>query len=77
MKDEIGSHKQLLGEAMHDTWWRFIQKLKKCPSHDLTDEHFKHVFYRSLNFVTKPIMDAVSGGSFIRKPFPEIMVVMD
>lgn len=36
MKDEISTHKQLLGEAMHDTWWRFSQKLKKFPNHDLT-----------------------------------------
>ncbi|KAK4716479.1 hypothetical protein R3W88_014817 [Solanum pinnatisectum] len=35
-KDEISIHKQLPGEAMHDTWWRFSQKLKKCPNHDLT-----------------------------------------
>ncbi|KAH0681536.1 hypothetical protein KY285_021933 [Solanum tuberosum] len=27
MKDEIGAHKQLPGEAMHDTWWRFSKKL--------------------------------------------------
>ncbi|KAH0665402.1 hypothetical protein KY285_026608 [Solanum tuberosum] len=28
MKDEISAHKQLPGEAMHETWWRFSQKLK-------------------------------------------------
>ncbi|KAH0773617.1 hypothetical protein KY290_010754 [Solanum tuberosum] len=36
MKDEIGSPKQLQSEAMHDTWWRFNQNLKKCPNHGLT-----------------------------------------
>ncbi|KAH0644917.1 hypothetical protein KY284_032801 [Solanum tuberosum] len=52
MKNEISAHKKLPGEAMHDTWWRFSQKLKKCP-------------------------DCVYGGLFMRKPFGEIMQLMD
>ncbi|XP_049375590.1 uncharacterized protein LOC125840657 [Solanum verrucosum] len=76
MKDEIGTHKQLPGEEMHDTWWRFSQKLKKCPNHGLTEKHLKQAFYRSLNFVTKPIIDAVCGESFMRKLFLEIMILM-
>ncbi|KAH0722606.1 hypothetical protein KY289_005650 [Solanum tuberosum] len=35
MKDEIGTHKLLPGEAMHDTWSRFSQKRKKCLNHGL------------------------------------------
>ncbi|XP_049349268.1 uncharacterized protein LOC125813838 [Solanum verrucosum] len=77
MKDEISTHKQLPGEAMHDTWWRFSQKLKKCPNHDLTDRHLKQAFYRSLNYVTKPVVDAVCGGSFMRKPFAESIQLLD
>ncbi|XP_049394761.1 uncharacterized protein LOC125859068 [Solanum stenotomum] len=77
MKDEISTHKQLPGEAMHDTWWRFNQKLKKCPNHDLTERHLKQAFYRSLNYVTKPIVDAACGGSFMRKPFAESMQLLD
>lgn len=59
MKDEIGTHKYLPGDAMHDTWWRFSQKLKKCLNHDLTKRHLKKTFYRSLNYVTKNVVDAV------------------
>ncbi|KAK4708460.1 hypothetical protein R3W88_029385 [Solanum pinnatisectum] len=77
MKDEISTHKQLPGEAMHDTWWRFNQKLKKCPNHDLTIWHLKQAFYRSLNYVTKHVFDAVCGGSFIRKLFAESMQLLD
>ncbi|KAH0722655.1 hypothetical protein KY289_005699 [Solanum tuberosum] len=65
MKDEISAHKQLPGEAMHDTWWRFNRKLKRCPNHSLTERHLDHAFYRSLNYVTKPIADAVCRGSFM------------
>ncbi|KAH0715119.1 hypothetical protein KY284_008024 [Solanum tuberosum] len=77
MKDEISAQNQLTEEAMHDTWWRFSQKLKKCPNHGLTERHLKHAFYRSLNYVSKPVADAVCGRSFIRKPFSESMHVMD
>ncbi|KAK4721465.1 hypothetical protein R3W88_011698 [Solanum pinnatisectum] len=71
MKDEISTHKQLLGEAIHDTWWRFSQKLKKYPNHDLTERHLKQAFYRSLNYVTKPVVDTICGGSFMGKSFAE------
>ncbi|XP_049358865.1 uncharacterized protein LOC125823547 [Solanum verrucosum] len=77
MKDQLSTHKQLPGEAMHDTWWRFIQKLMKCPNHDLTERHLKQAFYRSLNYVTKPVVDASYGGSFTRKPFSESMQLLD
>ncbi|KAH0767678.1 hypothetical protein KY285_003549 [Solanum tuberosum] len=76
MKDEIGAHMQLSGEAMHHTWWRFCQRLKKCLNHGLNERHLKRIFYRSLNFVTKPIVDAFCGGSVTRKPFLEIVIVI-
>uniref|UniRef100_M1DJR3 Integrase core domain containing protein n=1 Tax=Solanum tuberosum TaxID=4113 RepID=M1DJR3_SOLTU len=62
---------------MHDTWWRFSQKLKKCPNHDLTERHLKQAFYRSLNYVTKPVVDAVCGGSFMRKSYSKSMQLLD
>lgn len=31
----------------------------------------------SLTFVTKPFVATVCGGSFMKKPFPQIMVLMD
>ncbi|XP_015164447.1 uncharacterized protein [Solanum tuberosum] len=77
MKDDISAHKKLPGEAMHDTWWRFSQKIKKCPNHGLTKRHLKQALYRSLNYVTKPVVDAVCGGSFMKKPFSESMQLMD
>ncbi|KAK4737325.1 hypothetical protein R3W88_001022 [Solanum pinnatisectum] len=77
MKDEISTHKQLPRESMHDTWWRFSQKLNKFPNHDLTERHLKQAFYRSLNYVTKPIVDVVCGGSFMRKSLAKSMQLLD
>ncbi|KAK4713654.1 hypothetical protein R3W88_019561 [Solanum pinnatisectum] len=62
---------------MHDTWWRFSQKLKKCPNHGLIERYLKYAFYSSLNYVTKLVTDAVCGGSFMRKPFSENMQLID
>uniref|UniRef100_M1DJY3 Integrase core domain containing protein n=1 Tax=Solanum tuberosum TaxID=4113 RepID=M1DJY3_SOLTU len=77
MKDDISAHKHLPGEAMHDTWWRFNQKLKKCPNHGLIERHLKQDFFRSLNYVTKHVANVVCGGSFMTKPFTESMQLMD
>lgn len=62
---------------MRYTWWRFNQKLKKFPNHDLTERHLKLDFYRSLNYVTKHVLDAACGCSFIRKPFVKRMQLLD
>ncbi|XP_049352076.1 uncharacterized protein LOC125816504 [Solanum verrucosum] len=61
----------------YETWWRFSQKLKKCLNHGLTERHLKQAFYRSLNYVTKLLVDAVCAGSFMRKPFSESIQLMD
>ncbi|XP_049392846.1 uncharacterized protein LOC125857197 [Solanum stenotomum] len=51
--------------------------MKKFPNHGLTERHLKQAFYRSLSYVTKPVVDVVCGGSFIRKPFSKSMQLMD
>lgn len=37
----------------------------------------KQDFYRFLNYVTKPVVDAVCGGSVMRKTFSESMQLLD
>lgn len=41
------------------------------------NEHQKEVFYRSSNFVTKAIVDAACGGSFIDRAFQEARTILD
>ncbi|KAH0678885.1 hypothetical protein KY284_019970 [Solanum tuberosum] len=55
MKDEISIHKQQLGEVMHDTWWRFNQKMKKCPNHVCGGSFMRKPFLKIVQ-----IMDEVS-----------------
>ncbi|XP_015165151.1 uncharacterized protein [Solanum tuberosum] len=55
MKDAISSHKELPVEAMHDTWQRFIKKLKKCPNHVCGGSFIRKPFSESMQ-----LMDEVS-----------------
>ncbi|KAH0644866.1 hypothetical protein KY284_032750 [Solanum tuberosum] len=77
LKDEIGGHKQLPAEDLHDSWLKFSQKLKQCPKHKLIDEHLMEIFNRSYNFETKLVVDAVCEGSFMEKTFAEATSILD
>jgi len=74
MIDEKGSYKNMSGEALHDIWCILNQKLKKCPNHGLTFRHLKLVFLYIIEFCDQT---SGYGGSFMRKPFPEIVVFID
>ena len=77
MKVGISSHKHLPREAMHETRWIFIKKMKKCPNHGFVERHIKSSFYRSLNYVIKHVVDALFGGLFMRKTFSNRMQLLD
>ncbi|KAK4708742.1 hypothetical protein R3W88_029667 [Solanum pinnatisectum] len=51
--------------------------LNEMTDDSISKRHLKQAFYRSLNYVTKPVADAVCGGLFTRKPFEESMQQMD
>ncbi|WMV13918.1 hypothetical protein MTR67_007303 [Solanum verrucosum] len=82
-EEELAPQQQLLvprGKVNNMCIWmliKMIQKLKQCSNHNLTDRHLKQVFYRPPNFVTKPVVNAICGGSFMRKPFPKAIAIMD
>lgn len=77
MKDKISAHKQLQGEKMHDICWRFSQNLKKLPNHGLIVRYLRQAFYISFKYVTKRVVDAVCGEYFMRKPFSQIMQLVN
>lgn len=54
-----------------------MQKIKQCPNHNLTYEHLKEVFYKSCNFVSKSIIDAACGASYMARTFPNIVVILE
>lgn len=51
--------------------------MKKFPKHDRIERHPKQALYKSVNYVTKPVVDAVCEGSFMRNPFAVSMQLLD
>ncbi|PHT40658.1 hypothetical protein CQW23_19512 [Capsicum baccatum] len=63
--DSITNWRQVPTEALHETWERFKTKLMRCPNHHMTIVHLMEILYRSLNSITKPVVDNAARGSFM------------
>ncbi|PHT49908.1 hypothetical protein CQW23_09655 [Capsicum baccatum] len=77
LRDEITNFRQLPTEALHETWERFKTKLMRCPNHHMTNVHLMEILYRSLNSVTKPVVDNAAGGSFMDLTFVQANDMLD
>ncbi|PHT47223.1 hypothetical protein CQW23_11431 [Capsicum baccatum] len=77
LRDEITNFRQLPTEALHETWERFKTKLMRCPNHHMTNVHLMEILYRSLNSVTKPVVDNAAGGSFMDLTFVQASNMLD
>ncbi|PHT57811.1 hypothetical protein CQW23_00174 [Capsicum baccatum] len=77
LRDEISNFRQLPTEALHETWERFKKKLMRCPNHHMTNVHLMEILYRSLNSVTKPVVDNAAGGSFMDLTFIQASDMLD
>ena len=63
--------KQGEDESLYNAWERYKRLLKRCPMHgiDLTTQMV--IFYHSLNYTSKGIIDAAWCGAFKRKSAEE------
>ena len=63
--------KQGEDESLHNAWERYKRLLKRCPNHgiDLTTQ--MDIFYHSMNYTSKGIIDATCCGAFKRKSVEE------
>ncbi|PHT45387.1 hypothetical protein CQW23_14545 [Capsicum baccatum] len=77
LRDEINNFCQHPTEALHETWERFKKKLMRCPNHHMTNVHLMEILYRSLNSVTKPVVDKAAGGSFMDLTFVQASDMLD
>ena len=59
--------KQGKDESLYNAWERYKRLLKRCPMHgiDLTTQ--MDIFYHSMNYTSKGIIDAACCGAFKRK----------
>ncbi|PHT29434.1 hypothetical protein CQW23_30970 [Capsicum baccatum] len=77
LRDEISNFRQLPTEALYETWERFKTKLMRCPNHHMTNVHLMEILYRSLNSITKPVVDNMAGGSFMNLTFGQASNMLD
>ena len=67
MRGEIIAFKLREDESLYNAWERYKRLLKRCPIHgiDLTTQ--LDIFYHSMNYALKGIIDAAYCGAFKRK----------
>ena len=70
-RGEIIVFKQGEDESLYNAWERYKRLLKRCPMHgiDLTTQLY--IFYHSMNYASKGIIDTACCGAFKRKSAEE------
>ena len=70
-RGEIAVFKQGENESLYNAWQIYKRQIKKCPMHaiDLTTQ--MDIFYHSMNYASKGIIDAACCTAFKRKSAEE------
>ena len=63
--------KQREDESLYNAWERYTRLLKRCPMHKIYLTTQMDIFYHSMNYTSKGIIDAVCCGAFKRKSVEE------
>ena len=58
-------------ESLYTTWGRFKRMLKRCPMHGIDLTIQMDIFYHSMNYNSKGIIDAAFCGAFKWKSVEE------
>ena len=64
---EINTFRQLEGENLAEAYERFHELLRRCPHHILTRWMQVHTFYNGLSDSTRIIINALIGGTLVKK----------
>ena len=77
MRGQIIVFKQGGDESLYTAWERFKRLLKRCPMHgiDLTTQ--MDIFYRSMNYTSKGIIDAACCRAFKRRNAKEARQIIE
>ena len=66
-RGEITTFKQGEEESLHTAWERYKRLLKRCPMHGIDLKTQMDIFYHSMNYTSKGIIDAACCGAFKRR----------
>ncbi|XP_057779911.1 uncharacterized protein LOC130998513 [Salvia miltiorrhiza] len=68
---------QYEGEKLADTWERYQEKLRKCPSHGFDESTLVIMFYNACGERTRMHMDTAAGGSLLQKCSSEAWSIIE
>ena len=66
-RGEIIVFKQGEDESLYNAWERYKRLLKRCPMHGIDLSTQMDIFYHSMNYASKSIIDAACCGAFKRR----------
>ena len=66
-RGEITTFKQGEDESLYTAWERYKRLLKRCPMHGIDLKTQMDIFYYSMNYTSKGIIDAACGGAFKKR----------
>ena len=66
-RGEITTFKQGEDVSLYTAWERYKRLLKRCPMHGIDLKTQMDIFYHSMNYTSKGIIDAACGGAFRRR----------
>ncbi|XP_042041808.1 uncharacterized protein LOC121787200 [Salvia splendens] len=72
LRDAITSFQQQDDESFAETWKRFTEMLRKCPSHGLAPGRDLVKFYQGLNNESMGLINASTGGDLDNKTHEEV-----
>jgi len=64
---EIASFTRHENKSMYDAWERFQELLLKCPHHNYQLPQLVQIFYNSLSFANRTMIDATCGGGILNR----------
>ena len=70
-RGEITTFKQGEDESLYTAWERYKRLLKRCPMYGIDLKTQMDIFYHSMNYTSKGIIDAACGGAFRRRRVEE------
>ncbi|KAL0374011.1 UNVERIFIED_CONTAM: hypothetical protein Sradi_3316800 [Sesamum radiatum] len=77
MLHDITSFVQLDNESLYDAWERFKSMLRKCPHHELPVWQQVQTFYNGVTLANRATIDAVAGGTIMKKLPSEAFNIID
>ena len=76
-RGEITTFKQGEDESLYTAWERYKRLLKRCPMHGIDLMTQMDIFYHSMNYASKGIIDAACSGAFRRKRPEEVRQLIE